>query len=295
VNVYFLPGVGIYGGIKVGFQFADMLSSCGVKIVVATPNGEAPRWFRASAPVVDRDTALQGLTSDDVAIFSLPHDYAPLKQTRARLVFHCQGTDPLIDPILGDSDVTPLACWPQAADYMIAAGRRPISVGISVSEDFYYDGTRKRPRQVAYMPRRGADLARRCMVAAPDLDFVAIEGRHEKEAASIMKTASYFLATSQKEWFGLPSLEAMAASALVLTVPVLGGRHYMLDQTNGIVADPKDMPAQLAAVSRSGAAALRARLRSGAAATAARYRPGHHWSCLQNVLRTDLAKVLSWN
>ncbi len=37
MNLYVLPGHGIYGGIKVGFQFASILATMGVRIAVATP------------------------------------------------------------------------------------------------------------------------------------------------------------------------------------------------------------------------------------------------------------------
>ncbi|MDR3467165.1 MAG: glycosyltransferase [Xanthobacteraceae bacterium] len=295
MNYYFLPGVGIFGGIKVGFQFAEILASLGLKVVVATPGGEAPRWFSSSAPIVDRDLALRHLTPDDVAIFSLPHDHAALRETGARLVFHCQGTDPAIDPIVADPAVIPLACWPQARDYMTSAGRNPIEVGISISDGFYYDGAPKHARRVAYMPRRGLDIAESCMASSSNLEFVPVSGMHEAEVAALMKSASYFLATSEREWFGLPALEAMAAAAVVVTVPTLGGMDYLNSGTNCVVADSADLPAALARTAHPAAAQLRARLRSGATAVASRYRISLQRTLVERALEAELRAAVSWN
>ena len=77
---YFLPEPTIHGGIKVGFQFAEMLRQLGFGVVVATPNGSAPQWFASQVPVVSRENVLSKLTTKDRIIFSLPHDYEGLKK-----------------------------------------------------------------------------------------------------------------------------------------------------------------------------------------------------------------------
>lgn len=295
MNLYVLPGHGIYGGIKVGFQFASILATMGVRIAVATPGGLAPTWFESSMAVVDRDSSIAQLTEQDVAIFSLPHDYALLKRTPARLVFHCQGTDPLIDPIVDDPNVVMLACWPQAAACMRARGREPIDVGIHVSDVFHYDGTPKKPAHVAYMPRRGSDLAEACRRHVPSLTFVPIDNQHERDAARIMKDCAYFLATSEGEWFGLPALEAMAAGAVVVSVRVPTGPHYLDHGRNGVVADADDLPAALASISADAERLLRHRLLLGGMATASRYSLGHQRSLVDGAMGRGLREALSWS
>lgn len=269
---YFLPSTGVYGGVKVGYQFAELLWELGRPAVVASPGGAAAQWFRCAVPVVDRDEALASLRPEDVAIFSLPHDYEALAASGARLVFHCQGTDPRIDPLLRDPSVTVLTCWRQAADYVRGGfGREPIEVGIAIADAFRPDGPVDED-VVGFMPRRGHSLARRCRRRSRRLAFVAIDGRSEAEVARELARASLFLATSRGEWFGLPALEAMAAGCVVVSVPVRGGMEYLESGRNCVVAEPDALPEALARLARPEAAAERARLRGAAIATAARYR-----------------------
>lgn len=295
MNYYFLPGTGIFGGIKVGFQFTGMLAEFGVPVVVVTPDGRAARWFDSSVPVLAQADALHRITSDDVILFSLPQDYALLKGTGARLVLHCQGTDPLIDPILADDSVVLLSCWEQAARYMRdRAGRAPIEVGISISRRFFYDGRPKWPDDVAYMSRRGSAIAEAAMSRCAGLRFAAIDGATESETAAAMMRCGYFLATAPGEWFGLPALEAMAAGCVVVSVPVLGGVEYLADGITGIIADPGDIPEALAALTSPEGAERRARLRDAGHAAAHRYTRQRQMSRLRTLLATELRAVLSW-
>lgn len=294
MNYYFLPGTGIYGGIKVGFQFAQMLAELGVPMVAATPDGCAPEWFRSSVPVVPQAAVLAGLRPDDTVLFSFPDDYRRLKATPARLLFHCQGTDPQIDPILRDDHVGLLACWEQAADYMAErAGRRPIEVGIAISDCFYY-GLHKRPGDVAHMPRRGREIAEAAADACPGLNFVAIDGLGEEQAAGIMKRSAYYVATSVGEWFGLPALEAMAAGCVVVSVPTVGGGVFLRDGETAIVASADAVPGRLAALVRPAEAGLRARLRDNGMACARRYSRARQVARLRGLLDGPLRPVLSW-
>jgi len=273
VTQYFLPTDAIYGGVKVGYQFAELLSALGRPTVVASPEGRAAQWLRAAVAVVDRKEALERLGPGDVAIFSLPHDHAELAPTGAHLVFHCQGTDPLVDPILRDPDVVVLTGWEQAATYVREGfGREPVEVGIGVSDVFFAGRGPASAGVVAHMPRRGRRIAERCRRACPQLEFVAIDGEDEASVARILHDAAFFLATAPGEWFGLPALEAMAAGCVVLSVPVLGGMEYLRSGENCIVSDAAAFPDALRRLAGPGSAGLRARLRHAALATAWRYR-----------------------
>jgi len=279
---YFVPDTRIFGGIKVGYQFVDALNALGVPAVIASPGGLAASWFRSSAAVVDAETARRSFRPEDVAIFSLPHDYPSLRQLPGQLIFHCQGTDPLIDPILADPEVGVLTCWRQATEYALAHGvREPINVGISIPSCFAYTGEPKIERAVAYMPRRGAELCAEAMRRCDRMRYIAIDGMREAEVARIMKSCSIFLATSEHEWFGLPALEAMAAGCLVVSVPVLGGMEYLDDGVNCRVARPQDFPPALDELVHERSTGLRFRMRQAAIATAHRYtteRMRHHLS-----------------
>jgi hypothetical protein len=274
VIVYFLPSEGRFGGVKVGCQFVEALSLFGLPAVLALPGGRAPTWMTLRAPVVDSLAAEERLTGDDWAFVNFPYDYPRLKGRPARLALHCQGTDPLLDPIFADPSLLVLTCWEQAARHAREGfGREPVEVGIEVSPCFFGGGEERLDNRVAYMPRRGYEIVRACMRACPGLDFVPIDGLDEAGVAGALKGCGVYLATSVGEWFGLPALEALAAGCLVVTVPVLGGMEYLLPGETCVLAAADRLPAALAAITQPGRAAERARLRLQGTATAWDYHP----------------------
>ena len=291
---YVLPYAGIAGGVKAACQFVDLVASLGVRAAVALPGGRAPQWFTSRAAILDEDEVLRSLNSSDWLMITWPPDYQRLRERGARLVNHCQGTDDRMDVIFADREVPILTCWDQAARYVQEKfGRRTVEVGYSISDCFYFNGERKEDTLLAYMPRRGFPIVRRCIRSNPELEFVPLDGLDEKEVARNLKRAGVFLATAVGEQFGLPALEAMAAGCVVLSVPVKGGMEYLHDGDNCAVVEPAQMPDRLRWISRPEQASLRAQLRTRAVATAHRYRLDRQRRHLANLLRGELRWLVS--
>ena len=290
---YFLPDPGIFGGVKVGYQFAELLNSLGLRAVVASPAGKSPQWFRSSAAVLDEQEVLRNLFPSDWALFSLQTDYERLKNTPARLAFHCQGTNPMHAPTFRDLEVLIMTCWDQATQYVKEHfSRDPVEVGISVSDCFYFNGDLKHGNTVACMTRRGKDIIMACEDACPQLHFLKIDNMGEYAVSSIMKKTEIFIATAEKEWFGLPALEAMASGCVVLSVPVLGGMDFLRDGENCIIAEAGKMPDRLKWISHPKQAELRAKLRHNAVATAYGYRLSFQRKLLKGLLENRLKELI---
>ena len=289
MNYYFLPGHTIFGGIKVGFQLTQLLNELGAPSVVATPGGLAPDWFRVRTAVVSQEWVLANIRTSDWILFSLPHDYARLKPLHGNLVFHCNGTDPLIDPIVADRGVAQLTCWQQATDYLQERGAEPVDVGISISDVFYYSGLPKQEKTVCYMSRRGADVAAQAARINAALSFTAIDGLSEAGVSEVMQRSSFYLATAEGEWFGLPAIEAMAAGCIVVSVPVLGGVEYLRSGTNCIVSAAHEVGPALRDISSDSQGTRRYSMRLKAAATAGGYRLSRQRSVLRTLLQGPLA------
>jgi hypothetical protein len=238
---YFLPGTGIFGGIKMGYQLVDSLNALGVPACVASPEGEAAQWFSSQAPVVDRAEVMAQWVSSDTAIFSHPDDYLELRQHCDRLIFHCQGTDPTIDSFVSDATLTTIACWRQAHEYLSARGATPFTVGLGIPSAFFYSGEPKQINSLSFMPRRGGDFIERTLEGLEGWNTSPVDAVHELKVAEQLKRSSHFLASSPGEWFGLPALEALAAGCVVLSPEVLGGSEYLHHTETALVGDWPDL------------------------------------------------------
>ena len=246
MNIYHLPGNGIFGGIKVGYQFAGILDELGVPILVATPDGQSPQWFSTNVATISHKRALELIVPGTNVIFSYPPDYPELLSTKSNLINHCQGTDDRMNVILSNHEVKILTCWRYAYNYTKKlTGRNAIEVGIHISDKFFYNGESKIKNQVACMPRKGSRLIDVCEKDNPQLHFVRIDNYSETKTAQILKKSDIFLATSVDEMFGLPALEAMAAGAVVVTVPVVGGMDYLRQDKNCILSSPENLAKSL--------------------------------------------------
>jgi hypothetical protein len=273
---YFVPETTIFGRIKVAYQFVDALNALGVAAVIASPEGRAATWFSSHAAVVDAAAAYESFRPQDIAVFSRPHDYARLRELPGQLFFHCQGSDPLtnplIDRILADSTVRVLTCWRQATNYALEHGARdPIETGISISPCFAYAGEPKFEHAVAYMPRLDTGLCEAVCRQYKTLRYFAIDGMPESEVARVMKRCSIYLATAEGKWSGLPAIEAMSAGCLVVSVPVSGAMEYLDDGVNCRMAGPQDFTAAIGDLLKESSVCLRFRMRQAAIATASRY------------------------
>ena len=289
---YFVPEAGIFGGVKVAFQLVELLHRLGRPAVAVLPDGRAPTWFASRAPVVAEAEAMARIGPDDWLMLTWPPDHARLAALPGRRVNHCQGTDPRMDAIFADEQVLVLTCWRQATRWVHERfARLPVEVGISIADEFFFAGGRKLDELVAYMPRRGNALARRCMRAARTLDFLPIDGVHERAVARLLSRAGIFVATAVGEEFGLPALEAMAAGCVVVSVPVKGGMEFLRDGENCIVADASELGERLDWIARPENASLRCVLRQRAVATAMAYRRVVQQRRLADLLDGPLAEL----
>lgn len=272
MNYYAIPGHGIFGGIKTAAQFVALLDELDVPCCLATPDGKAPQWFRCTVPVVSQARVFPELTAKDTVIFSLPFDYPVFKSLPCRLIYHCQGIHPAVEPIARDPAVLLLTAWRQAREVVAEwAGRLPLDSGIGIAEAFFFDGRPKYTDWAAAMPRRGADIIQTCRQRLPQIRFDLIDGMKEQQTAARMMACDLYLATAVNEPFGLPALEAMAAGCVVVSVPPIGGEEYLRHGVNCIVAPPDRLADQLTWLAHPDQAVRRTALREQGLATAFGY------------------------
>lgn len=100
----------------------------------------------------------------------------------------------------------------------------------------------KKDRSIAYMPRQNPLAIRRILDRCRLLGYslLPIEAQSHSRVGEILARASIFLAAGPPEEFGLASLEAMACGCVVVGFASQGGREFMEDGSNCLLAADGD-------------------------------------------------------
>lgn len=291
MNYYLLSADESHGGVKAAFGLATALNACGSRCLVVTPDGRAPQWLRSSVAVAAESDIRPRLSAADVVIFSAAHERERLAALPARLVFHCLSVAATPARIEADATTTVLRSWPPIpAQVGAGGGRRPIEIGIAVSDAYFHAGQRKLAATVAVVPGRGLPSVADCAAAVPSLRFVAIDGLDEGAAAAALQTSEYCLIGSPAEDRGLEVLEGQAAGCVVMAMPHAAGLPHLVDGVTGIAVREADLSDSLRAWSAERKRLDRAALVDRGRAVAAAHRP----ACMRRTMAALLAGPLAF-
>lgn len=243
------------GGIWCIYKFVDDLEASGVSArVVHEERGFRCRWFENDTPVTYLDDVVLGvgdLLAVPEILVSTVADLSPgtpmlvLNQT-PYFTFHNSGLPPAPAPeVLPDSVVGIVAVSEDGCDYLgLLFPETPVErihIGIDSAPFAHQNGSKE--HAIAYMPRRRfvdleqvlRILERRGKLAGWRL--YPITRLTEQGKREVLRRSAIFLSFNEREGFGLPPVEAMAAGCVVIGFAGGGGREYMLPRTSFPVED----------------------------------------------------------
>ncbi|WP_326551991.1 glycosyltransferase [Micromonospora sp. NBC_01813] len=234
------------GGVRVIYRHVDLLNEMGVRAhVLHKDPAFRCTWFANQTPVVGATDAVLGPRD----ILVVPEWYGPglaAAPAGPRIVVLNQRAYDTFDhiPYAETGPGAPYADLP-AMTALLAVSDDNVDLlryafpGIPVhltrnvvDPQVFTPGPWPRRQQIAYVGHRRADerdqllhiLRSRGVLDGWDVTLIA--GRTEQQTAEIMRGCAIFLSFSDREGFGMPPAEAMAAGAYVVGYPGLAGREF---------------------------------------------------------------------
>lgn len=242
------------GGVRVVYRHVDTLNAMSIPAaVVHLGRGFRCTWFANTTRVVAKADVT--LSASDVLV--LPEWYGPSLSTvpaGPRVVIFNQRAYATFDQVpagrrIYDGAAALLAVSEDNADYLRYAFpsipthvvRNVVDPSLFRPRDAPHDAPGEGPgegpgggpeRRIAYMPRRrGGELAEVLhLLALRDAlrgwELTPIHGMSERDTAELLRRSAVFLSFSEREGFGMPPAEAMAAGCYVVGFTGLAGRDF---------------------------------------------------------------------
>lgn len=273
-----LPHQMIYGGIKSANNLVNLLQQHGCEAFVCTPDGEPASWLVSPAPCLSWRVAKRCARESDFWIFNWMPDLKRVDPS-GEIIIHARDR---FQDFRTRRRVSYWAITSSVNDYLHQQGiQEPIRIVTNYVNQSIFAPSRKIPRSVAYMLRRGFEYLQPIVARKGDIVWLPIENEPEVRVAEILGEAELFVyptmgptkRAGSTEAFGNPGLEAMACGAVVLAFEY--GAPYM-DRTNHLTITPETIEATMDQIFSDPDKLVS--LRNAGLATAARWNHEQVWS-----------------
>jgi glycosyltransferase involved in cell wall biosynthesis len=242
-NVYaVLPTADACGGVKAAHMLVNLLNRNGIHSRVVTADGLSASWLINPAPTIRLDYLKNNCKASDLIIFYWFDQLKELSSLPGRLVYYAHDCFQKLEPV---PRTTFWAVGSRVREFVQnSIGSDPHIVGNWIDGQIFYP-SHKLPNTVGYFPRRGKHFIDALMNDYSQLKFIRLEGP-EWFVARKMRKCEYFLFPSQGNrlpdggWSGealpFPPAEAMMCGCKVVGFDAIGGREYMRDGYNCLIA-----------------------------------------------------------
>ena len=248
------PASEISGGIKAAFQHVELLREAGLDAIVATEDGQRPRWFETDAPV----HTLAGIGETDVLVFpeNNPRLLERFAAGRQRKLVFCQNPYYVFQGLAGrasfaDFGVDAMLC-PSLTVVRFCGLRFPglpaHYTPFFIDERRFARGGSPKALQIACTPRKRAlemgaihDLFRGTHPEFAHLHWNVLQGANEATVAQVLGASAVYLGLARLEAHGMTTLEAMASGCLVAGFSGVAGGSDSATAANGFWAAEDDV------------------------------------------------------
>jgi len=238
------------GGIWAIYKFVDDLTASGMRArVVHEERGFRCRWFDNDTPVTCLDDVTLGvgdlLAVPEVLVSTIgalsPGTPMVVVNQNPYLTFHGAGLPPSPVPeVLPDGVVSIATVSEDACDYLglVFPGTPIERIHYGVESLRPLSTVNAKERAIAYMPRRRfVDIEQVLRIlerrgALSGWRLYPIDQLPEQGKSEVLARSAIFLSFNEREGFGLPPAEAMAAGCVVIGFAGGGGREYMRPDTS---------------------------------------------------------------
>lgn len=234
------------GGIRVTYRHADLLNEAGIPAyVLHARRGFRCTWFENRTRVLTSREAVIG--PDDLVVVS-EVGASVLRRLPPGFRFVVFNQNPFLtwtfrearpDSYLRSPDLAAIFTVSDHAREMLAYAAPGASVRRfhnSINPRLFYPGAPRRPRRIAYMPRRGREEAHqvlsllRARGALEGWAVQTIDRLSERAVGEQLRSTAVFFSFTYQEGFGLPAAEAMACGAYVIGFHGFAGREFLLPE-----------------------------------------------------------------
>lgn len=219
---------GIFGGLRRLYILADYFIEAGHQAIINIEDKSTNSWFKHSVPE-------NQIINPDIRI--IPEVLQKKHPTAKNILYYQAHWDP---PEGNYSTIITTSSFLQKRLREEGYDSQIIKYGID-SNIFKPDSSKRIFGTIAYMPRKNSEEATLIKQLIPEFKFVEIEGKIEKEVASLLQQSDIFLALSRLEGFGIPPAEAALCESLCIGYDAKGGADWMNENTYVPCSDPAEI------------------------------------------------------
>lgn len=278
MTVYWIiPNGMLYGGIKKMIENAEGLQFSGMKsvIIMRHDDYDPSEWYGTiSVPIYGEKYFKEHVTEKDFIVLTWKDDIDLIRCGGAKTIFYCQDVNhenqnDNLDAMISNVDkivlTTNYLYEFLNSNYLLSNVRAATKITYGINTSIFYDDDRCRTNRAIFIPRKTKGMRTIVNLWTLQDRYLSLEsiggmpgGNYgdgstlltPRQLADEYRKSYVYVTASASEPFGLTPLEAMACGVISVGWDGKGGKEYMRDGVNCIVANNGDKDSLLEKIER---------------------------------------------